>query len=172
MARLLSPRGAERTHGGRRIKPSLTMYVYPEVTGELAFLVLAWEKGASVLPVRRPRASILRLALVAAAAMALRGAPRNRGGRGLERAALGAGQQAPRRRRRGQPERRAPLPDLPKPRLSDTSLPRAKPVKKPRPRLKAGALPPLRPYPGAERLGLRGGATDPTVDAAGAADHL
>ena len=64
------------------------------------------------------------------------------------------------------PTRRCP--DLPETtRLSDTSLPKAKPVKKPRPRLKTGALPPLRPYHGAERLGLRGGAADKTVDASG-----
>jgi hypothetical protein len=66
------------------------------------------------------------------------------------------------------PSAEAPLPNLPETtRLGETSLPKAKPVKKSRPRLKASALPPLRPYHGAERLGLRGGATDPTVDAAG-----
>ena len=48
----------------------------------------------------------------------------------------------------------------------DDAAPKPKPKapKKPRP----GDLPPLRPYPGAQRLGLRGGPPDPNLDASGA----
>ena len=115
-------------------------------------------------PARRPRANILGLALIAAAGMALaRPAGADEPSSATPLAPL-SGPAA----ERSNPSADAPLPDLTEtPRLGDTSIPKAKPVKKPRPRLKTGALPPLRPYHGAERLGLRGGATDPTVDASG-----
>lgn len=60
------------------------------------------------------------------------------------------------------------LPDLPDvSRPADVTQPKAKPVKKPLPRLRSRDLPALKPYPGAQRLGLRGGAADPHVGADG-----
>ena len=60
-----------------------------------------------------------------------------------------------------------PMPDLPTTTSADAPEKSVKPVKKTRPRLKLAALPPLRPYTGAERLGLRGGPPDASVDSTG-----
>ena len=116
-------------------------------------------------PARRPRANILGLALFAAAGIAL---ARPAGADDASSATPSLAPLSGPAVEPANPSADAPPPNLPETtRLSDTSLPKAKPVKKPRPLLKPSALPPLRPYRGAERLGLRGGATDPTVDAAG-----
>ena len=115
-------------------------------------------------PARRPRANILGLALIAAAAMALARPASADEASSVTPLAPVSGPAAA----KANPSADAALPDLAgSTRLGDTSIPKAKPVKKPRPRLKTGALPPLRPYRGAQRLGLRGGAADKTVDASG-----
>ncbi|MGO9742805.1 MAG: outer membrane beta-barrel protein [Roseiarcus sp.] len=105
---------------------------------------------------RRPRQNLLRLALAAASFAAFVG---------MAEAQDAADAIAP------IPSAAATgnLPDLPGAATpSGAARTPAKPVSRPKPKPKRDALPPLRPYPGAERLGLRGGAVDPTVDETGA----